>query len=80
MELKNINSNGDYVAASNLNSFNFLILENCENWVQKHRSYVIFSEDAMIAQKVKFLILFISQLNIESTKTSHVDMDLIHKN
>jgi hypothetical protein len=43
MELKNINPNGDNVVVSNLINVNFFFLENCENGVQKRRSYVIFS-------------------------------------
>jgi hypothetical protein len=43
MELESVNSNGDNVVESNLIDANFLIFENCENWVQKQRSYVIFS-------------------------------------
>jgi hypothetical protein len=31
MELKNVNSNGDNVVASNLINIGFLIFENCEN-------------------------------------------------
>jgi hypothetical protein len=43
MESKNVNSNGDSVVARNLININILIFENCENRVQKERSYVIFS-------------------------------------
>jgi hypothetical protein len=43
MEFKNVNPNNDNVVPSNLNNTNFLILENCENWVQKQTLYVIFS-------------------------------------
>jgi hypothetical protein len=42
MELKNVNLNGNNVIASNLNNIDFF-LENCENWVKKQTSYVIFS-------------------------------------
>jgi hypothetical protein len=43
MELKNVNPNGDIVVASNLNNMELFFLENCENWVKKQTSHVIFS-------------------------------------
>jgi hypothetical protein len=43
MELKNANPNSENVGGSNLINVNFLIFEDCEIWVQKQRSYVIFS-------------------------------------
>jgi hypothetical protein len=43
MELKKINPNGDNVVVSNQINIFFYFLKNCENWVQKQRSYVIFS-------------------------------------
>jgi hypothetical protein len=42
MELKNVNPNCNNVVASNLININLFIFENCENWVQKQRPYVIF--------------------------------------
>jgi hypothetical protein len=43
MELENVNPNGDNIVASNQINVKKFISENCENWVQKQRSYVIFS-------------------------------------
>jgi hypothetical protein len=40
---------------------------------------LFFQKDAMIAQKTKFLILFIPQINIKSIEALLVDMDLILK-
>jgi hypothetical protein len=42
MELINISPNDENVVASNLNNI-FYFFENCENQVQKQKSYVIFS-------------------------------------
>jgi hypothetical protein len=42
MELEIINPNGDNVVARKLINVSILIFENCKNWVQKQRSYVIF--------------------------------------
>jgi hypothetical protein len=43
MELKNVNPNGENVLASNMINLNFSSFENCANWVQKQRSYIILS-------------------------------------
>jgi hypothetical protein len=79
MELKNINPNGNNVGASNLINVNFLFFENCENWVQKQTSQVIFSKRCYDCPKKEFLILFTSQINIEWIKSFHVYMDLFYK-
>jgi hypothetical protein len=65
MESKDFNPNGDNVIASNrinINHLFFLIIK-----IEfKNKDYIlIFLKDAMIAQKIKFLILFTSQINIE---------------
>ena len=78
MELKNINSNDGIVVASNLININLLIFENCENWVQKQTSYVVFSIKCHDCMKNKFIILFASQIDIEWIKVPHVDMDLLY--
>jgi hypothetical protein len=39
---------------------------------------LFFLNDAMIVLEKEFLILFISQINIERIKASHVDMDLLY--
>jgi hypothetical protein len=40
---------------------------------------LFFPKDNMIAQKIKFLVLFTSQINIEWTKAFLVDMALFYK-
>jgi hypothetical protein len=74
MELKNVN-----VVASNLINIKFLFFLNCENQVQKSRSYFVFSKKCHDCPKKKILILFNSQTNIEWIKAFHVDMDLFHE-
>ena len=62
MELENFNPNGDNVVTSNLININIFFGENCEISVKIQKSYVnSFLEDAMIAQKTKFLIFFTSR-------------------
>jgi hypothetical protein len=81
MKLKNVNPNGENVVVSNLINIIiiYFILANCENWVQKQRSYVNFSKRCHDCPRIKFLIFFISQINIEWIKASLVNIDLFHK-
>ena len=79
MEIENANSNGDNVVASNLINVNFLIFENCENQVQKWRSYVSFSIRCHDCPKNKIPHIVYLTNNIEWIKVSLVNMDLFYK-
>jgi hypothetical protein len=66
MELKNVNSNGDNVVASNLNNFNILFFENYKNQVQIQTSCVfLFPKDVIFTQKQNSSYFFASLFNVE---------------
>jgi hypothetical protein len=55
MELENVNPNGNNVVVKNLINISFLTFENCKNWVQKWRSYVVFPTRCQDCPKNKIL-------------------------
>jgi hypothetical protein len=78
MELKYVNPNGDNVVVSNIINVNFFFL--IVKIESKNKSHMLFFlKDAITAQKIKFLILFTSQTNIEWIKAYLIDMDLFQK-
>jgi hypothetical protein len=80
MKLKNVNPNGENVVASNLINMDFFFPWKIVKIELKNEDHMLFFlKDAMIAQETKFLILFISQINIEWIKASLVDMDIFYK-
>ena len=72
--MKNVNPNSDIDVASNLHNFNYFVLKIVlKIWTL----YITFSIRYQVAKK--YLVLFISLVNIEWIKASHVEMDLLHK-
>jgi hypothetical protein len=61
-----------------ISTFDFFIKIVKIEFKNKHHM-CLFLYDVMFAQKTKYLILFTSQINIESSKASHIDIDLFYK-
>jgi hypothetical protein len=67
MELKNVNPDGDNVVPSNLNNIKILNFfgKIKEIWFKKIYQMLYFLQDIVIVYKNKFLLFFISLINIK---------------
>jgi hypothetical protein len=65
MELKNVNSNGDNVVASNLNNVNLFLWKIEKIDFKKEHHVFFFLQDVVIVEKIKFFVLFTSLIEIK---------------